>query len=112
MQHTDDSLSVDKDSYCAVISFRLGEESALSTPTPDGRRDRGRVLEEEGRCLFDCPVLLTNRNTESNELYFSKSEISHSPLFHVPLALSAELLESIVDKVYLSCDSEYHDAYM
>lgn len=106
---------MDRNSYCAVISFRSGEESAVSTPAPDTWKGRGRELEvveeeEEGRFQFDCPVLLTNRNTGSNE---RKLEVSHPALlFHVPLALSAELSESVVDKVYLSCDSEYHDTYM
>ena len=108
MQHEEDTSSVDRNSYCAVISFRSDEDSTLSTPAPDSWRGRGT----EARCQFDCPVLLTNRNTESNEVYLSKLDASHPPLFHVPLALSAELSESVVDKVNLSCDSEYHDAYM
>lgn len=94
-----------KDSYCAMVSFRLGAEPHSRTPTP-GRRAEVK----DHQVQFNCPVLLANRITGDTTL--GASHRTAQPLFHIPLALSAELGPLEGAKVYLSCDSEYHDAYM
>lgn len=97
--------AANKNSYCAVISFKLGAEPHSRTPTPV------RCTEvKDHRLQFNCPVLLANRIAGDTTLGASHRTVH--PLFHVPLALSAELGPSEGAKVYLSCDSEYHDTYM
>jgi hypothetical protein len=96
------AAAANKKSYCAVISFKLEAEPHSRTPSPCP----GSSAAEGKKVQLNCPVLLANRTSVDAE-----SSAGRQPLFHVPLALSSEM-ESGSEKVYLTCDSEYHDAYL
>ena len=98
----DSSELEDMTSYCAIITCSAQDQSHPNTPAPSGGRgDRTQV--------YDCPVVLANRNMREGELPHSIGQTR--PLFHVPLPLHIQTgAES--QGVCLLCDSELHDAYM
>lgn len=127
----------DKNSYCAVITFQFEEESStqppgkttqppagkttvplLSTPVPAPSTPStpvpacAQTSTPDNNPVHNCPVLMCNRNLGSragpdDDFSFP---IAGSALFRIPLPLSAKWTGP--KEVYLSCDSELHDAYM
>lgn len=92
----------DKNSYCAVISYRFQEDG--TTPVPLTERQREPPL------MYDCPVLLEDRNAGSTGL---EEGSSGSPaLFTVPLVVLAQPDVMSSAGVCLVCDSELHNAYV
>lgn len=91
---------VDENSYCAIISYRVQDESQTSTPA-----ERRRA---ESLPVYDCPVLLASKNVRDGGPCTGAQSQSPCLLFQVPLPFSPKLS----DGVCLLCDSELHDAYM
>lgn len=92
--------------YCAAISFKseAGPHSSAQTSTPGN--STSAVAEDVSQ--FNCPVLLADKTVGDT----TANHRAPVPLFHLPLAWSAQLGLEGVSKVHLSCDSEYHDTYM
>lgn len=93
--------AADRSPYCAVVSFKLGATTPRNTPTAcEGTADE----------QWHCPILLANRTRNAAHLNVDRRAVP--PLFHVPLALSAKPGSDQNVKAYLSCDSDYHNAYV
>lgn len=96
--------------YCAVITFKPQEESAIShiaqpalsitTPTS------AATLNNTERQVFDCPVLMSNKKVQCSSDP-SAVPLSRAPMFHVPLAVTGDSTG-----IFLLCDSELHDVYI
>lgn len=99
---SEEDLSKHRETYCAVISFKLGSEPRLHSATTTSPAPTALA---KSHPQLECPVVLTNRST----MTCHHSGRASPTLFTIPLPISVKFIDR---NAYLSCDGEYHDAYM